>query len=152
MKKKISFLLVLAISFAKAQQVDPENEVKKVITTFFEGFHQQDTLLMKSLVSADVVLHSVMVGTTNENVLSSTTFEVFLNSIATIPKEVNFKEKLHSFSISINGVLATVTTPYSFYVNDTLSHCGVNIFQLYLDKDKWKIVSILDSRQKKNCY
>jgi len=152
MKKKISFLLVLAISFAKAQQVDLENEVKKVITTFFEGFHQQDTLLMKSLVSADVVLHSVMVGTTNENVLSSTTFEVFLNSIATIPKEVNFKEKLHSFSISINGVLATVTTPYSFYVNDTLSHCGVNIFQLYLDKDKWKIVSILDSRQKKNCY
>jgi len=152
MKKKISFLLVLAISFAKAQQVDLENEVKKVITTFFEGFHQQDTLLMKSLVSADVVLHSVMVGTTNENVLSSTTFEVFLNSIATIPKEVNFKEKLHSFSISINGVLATVTTPYSFYVNDTLSHCGVNIFQLYLDKDKWKIVSILDSRKKKNCY
>jgi len=152
MKKKISFFLLLVISFARAQQADTENEVKKVITTFFEGFHQQDTLLMKSLVSADVVLHSVMVGMANENVLSSTNFEDFLISIAAIPKDVKFKEKLQSFSISINGVLATVATPYSFYVNNTLSHCGVNIFQLYLDKDKWKIASILDSRQKKNCY
>lgn len=152
MKKKISFFLLLAISFAKAQQADTENEVKKVITTFFEGFHQQDTILMRSLVSADVVLHSVMVGSASENVLSSTNFEVFLNSIAAIPKEVKFEEKLHSFSISIHDVLATITTPYSFYVNDTLSHCGVNIFQLYFDKNKWKIVSIIDSRQKENCY
>ncbi|PKP26430.1 MAG: 3-methyl-2-oxobutanoate hydroxymethyltransferase [Bacteroidetes bacterium HGW-Bacteroidetes-2] len=148
----MSFLLLLAISISKAQQADVENDVKKVIITFFEGFHQKDTLLMKYLVSDDIHLQSIIVSPTNENVLSSKNFEDFLISIATIPEEVKFEEKLHSYTISVYGVLATVSTPYTFYLNDIISHCGVNIFQLYLDKNKWKIVSIMDSRQKDNCY
>ncbi|MCJ7759077.1 MAG: nuclear transport factor 2 family protein, partial [Gillisia sp.] len=58
---------------------------------------------------------------------------------------------LHSFDIRINGALANVITPYSFYVNGNLSHCGVNSFQLFKESGNWKIIYIVDTRIKEGC-
>ncbi len=72
----------------------------------------------------------------------------FYKSIATIPLSMKFEEKILSFKVQIDGSMAHVWTPYEFYVNDKLSHSGVNSFQLYKDNEVWKVVYIIDTRRK----
>ncbi|MBA3986466.1 MAG: nuclear transport factor 2 family protein [Flavobacteriales bacterium] len=147
----ILILCFLVVTLIHAQSKNTEDSIKEVIITFFEGFHKQDTLLIQSLVVENAVLHSVIVDASGETSLKITNFQDFLKSIAAIPKEVIFEEKLYDYKITVNGVLAAITTPYSFYVNRKVSHCGINIFQLYKHNNQWKITHITDSRYKENC-
>jgi hypothetical protein len=54
----------------------------------------------------------------------------FYKSIASIPNEMKFQEKLLSLSIQIDVAMAHAWTPYEFYINEKLSHKGVNAFTL----------------------
>lgn len=60
-------------------------------------------------------------------------------------------EKLLSFTINIDQNLASVWTPYEFYLNDNFSHCGVNSFQLFNNNGNREIIYIVDTRKKKGC-
>ena len=47
--------------------------------------------------------------------------------------------------------MAIAWTPYTFYFNDQLSHCGVNVFSLIKRGDAWKIMGVTDTRRKEGC-
>ncbi|RYZ94279.1 MAG: hypothetical protein EOP47_28140, partial [Sphingobacteriaceae bacterium] len=53
--------------------------------------------------------------------------------------------------IKIDGELASVWTPYKFYLGDKFSHCGINFFQLMKMATGWKVIYIVDTRRKDNC-
>jgi hypothetical protein len=57
-------------------------------------------------------------------------------------------EQIRFESIRMDGPLASVWTPYSFYAGGKYSHCGVNSFQLVRFPDGWKIQYIIDTRRK----
>ena len=59
-----------------------------------------------------------------------------------------WKEKLLSYEIKIDGPLANAWVKYEFWIDNKLSHCGVNSIHLLKDGLKWKIFSISDSRRK----
>lgn len=96
-------------------------------------------------------LQSVSLDTEGNTKITSEDFSQFIKSIASIPADASFEEKLHAFRIEQNGLLATVTTPYSFYYNRNFSHCGVNSFQLVSFSGEWKIVYLIDTRTKEDC-
>lgn len=124
-----------------------ENLVKK----FFEAFHAQDSTDLTSFAHKDAVLQSVSVSSEENSTLTTTAYSDFVKTIIAIPPETKFEEKLHDFYVRINGNLANVTTPYSFYLNGKISHCGVNSFQLMKDNGKWKIINLVDTRRKTDC-
>lgn len=62
--------------------------------------------------------------------LSNEDPKVFFKSIASIPKEVVFQEKILNYFIQVDGSMAHVWTLYEFYGNGKLSHKGVNAFTL----------------------
>ena len=74
-----------------------------------------------------------------------------LIGIANKKAENTYLEKLLSWDIKINGNLASVWTPYEFYLNGKLSHCGANSFQLFNNNGKWEIIYLVDMRRRKNC-
>jgi len=41
--------------------------------------------------------------------------------------------------VYVEGPIATVTTPYDFYVGRRLKHCGIDHFTLVKEADGWKI-------------
>ena len=53
----------------------------------------------------------------------------------------------NSFNIKIDGPLANVWVGYEFWLDDKLSHCGVNSIHLLKKKSGWKIFNITDSRR-----
>ncbi|MBN8567291.1 MAG: nuclear transport factor 2 family protein [Flavobacteriales bacterium] len=142
--KKVSFLiLVLFFQFSFSQ----ESEIQLTIGKFFNAFHQRDSIALKKVCSENLILHSISESEKGAK-FSVEKAANFYKSIATIPLSMKFEEKILSYKVQIDGTMAHVWTPYEFYMNDKLSHSGVNSFQLYKENDGWKVVYILDTRRK----
>ena len=122
-----------------------------MVIDFFEAFHEQDTVKLKTFTTESLELKSISNNAEGKTTISTSTFSEFVKSIASIPKNVKFEEKIHEYRIEENGLLATVTTPYTFYYNGEKSHCGTNVFNLVKMDGNWKIIFLMDSRSKKNC-
>lgn len=144
-------MLIFANMSAFSQIANSENTPERMVKDFFEAFHKQDTLALRKFAHESAKLESVSVNEEGETRLSSDNYSKFLKGIASIPADATFQEKLHEFRVEENGPLATVTTPYTFYFNGKLSHCGVNSFQLVMFDGQWKIVYLIDTRTKENC-
>lgn len=142
--KKIFVLITLSLSHILIAQ---EADVKKSITTFFEGMHTSDTLKIKSVCSDSMILQSVSEGKSGIK-LSTERASEFYKAITEIPKSAKIEERLLDYKIQIDGAMAHAWTPYEFYVNGKFSHKGVNSFQLFKDNGIWKIIYIVDTRRK----
>ncbi|MFV8373161.1 nuclear transport factor 2 family protein [Flavobacterium sp. LB2P74] len=140
-------IVVLIVLFFSANSQAQNQEIQNVIETFFEAFHAKDTLKLKALCNETMMLQSI-----SENVkgtkLSSENPQAFFKSIGSIPAELQFQEKILSYSIQVDGSMAHAWTPYEFYLNGKLSHKGVNAFTLLKKDNTWKIVHLIDTRRK----
>ena len=145
MNKLYVIFALFFLTFANAQK----QEVQKTIEIFFEGFHAKDTIKIKSTCSDDLILQSIAENTKGTK-LSQETAQKFYISIATIPSEIKFEERILSYTIKVDGTMAHVWTPYEFYINGKLSHKGVNAFTLYKENEAlgWKIIHLVDTRRK----
>ena len=139
----IMFFLLLGLSSNAQKQ-----EIQKCIEFFFEGFHQRDSTKIKLVCSDKMILQSISESTMKGNKLSDESAKEFYKSIASIPSNMKFQEKILSYTIQIDGTMAHVWTPYEFYLNDKFSHSGVNAFTLFKEKDSWKIIYLIDTRRK----
>lgn len=144
MKFYILFAFLLIGLSGNAQK----QEVQNTIELFFEGFHQKDSTKIKSVCSDKLILQSISESKAKGNRLSDERASVFYESIASIPSIMKFQEKILSYNIQIDGAMAHVWAPYEFYINDKLSHSGVNTFTLFKEKDSWKIIYLIDTRRK----
>jgi hypothetical protein len=139
----IIFFLLLGLSSNAQKQ-----EVQKCIESFFDGFHQRDSSKIKLVCADKMILQSISENAVKGNKLSNESAKEFYKSIASIPVTLKFQEKILSYSIQIDGSMAHVWTPYEFYINDKVSHTGVNAFTLFKENDLWKIIYIIDTRRK----
>ncbi|WP_037320882.1 nuclear transport factor 2 family protein [Salegentibacter sp. Hel_I_6] len=151
MKRLIILAFLVTFNFSFSQNAEDEKKAKKLIEDFFEAFHAQDAKELKSFAHSEIKMQSIAIDAEGNTTLSTQEYLDFLKSIASIPESTNFEEKLHDFEFNINGMIANVSTPYSFYVNDKLSHCGVNTFQLMKTEGEWKIIYLVDTRSKSGC-
>lgn len=148
-----NILLTFAILFsvfvsAQANEVD----VKNTINLFFDAFHKQDSVQLKAVATNTVILQTIGADKDGNTVVKTESYSDFIKNIVSIPEEVNFKEKLTSYTIKIDGDMANAWTEYEFWLNGKFSHCGVNSFQLFKDNGEWKIIYLIDTRRKKGCY
>ena len=60
-------------------------------------------------------------------------------------------EKLLAIIVQQSDNLAAVWTPYVFYLDGELSHCGVNSFQLVKVGPSWKIQYLIDNMHSGDC-
>lgn len=143
MKKIICFLFLLIASVVNGQNA----EVQKTIETFFESFHARDTSKIKLVCSDKMILQSIAENAKGVK-LSNESVKEFYTSIASIPANFEFQEKILSYNIQVDGAMAHAWTPYEFHMNGKLSHKGVNAFTLFKENDMWKIIYCIDTRRK----
>lgn len=144
-------LALLLVNNVKAQETGEKEEIKAVVDTFFEGFHNGDTLKMRSVLNSEVKLFTAFNNKANEDELRTGSIDDLLKGVAKKPADQKWDERLLDYDIKIDGSMANVWTPYEFYYNDTFLHCGVNSFQLFKDKGHWKIVFLMDTRHQTGC-
>jgi hypothetical protein len=146
--KTFCFCIILLVSTFSFSQTSETDTIKATIDYFFKGFHKQDSTLILKTVHPDIKMQSIGKNNEGATVLSTSEFKKFVSSIVSIPKEKTFKEEILSYNIQVDGDMAHVWTPYNFYFDGNFSHCGVNSFQLFKDNGSWKIIYLIDTRQK----
>ena len=146
----IVILCVILTSNMFAQQ-EENQKVKAAVDTFFEGFHKGDTLLMKSVMTDNLLLQTTFKDQDGKNILVTENRSKLIEAIASRPEDQKWDERLLAYNIQIDGSMANVWTPYEFWLNGVFSHCGVNNFQLFNDSGQWKIIYLIDTRRKEGC-
>ncbi len=149
--KTILFCCIFFVCMVSNAQSAEEQAVQETIESFFEGFHEQDSVKIKKTIGEEIVLQTIGKNKEGNQMLRTANFDNFLKSIVSIPKSTKFEEKIISYSIQVDGAMANAWTAYEFWVNDGFSHCGVNSFQLFKDGEDWKIIYLVDTRRKENC-
>jgi hypothetical protein len=149
--KKLIFLLIFlfAINASFAQSED-EKAIKSVVMQLFEGIQKHDSTLLKNTFHSSARIQTIGVNRkTGLNVLTTENeIDNFIKQICHNSINISLREVPKSFEIRIDNQLATVWTPYEFYVNEQISHCGVDSFQLFKTIEGWKILSLIYSIHK----
>ncbi|MCX2719429.1 nuclear transport factor 2 family protein [Lentiprolixibacter aurantiacus] len=148
---KIIVLIFLIGTLTTYSQQEAEMEVRKTIERFFEGFHNQDSTVMRSVLAANPILQTIGENPEGEVRVRHVPFDALIKAIVSIPDSVAFEERIKSYKIRIDGPMANAWTAYEFWRNNAFSHCGVNSFQLYHDGSSWKILYLIDTRRKEDC-
>lgn len=150
MKPLLLLALLLSTTCATAQSSATETEaVKKTVQTFFEGMRKGDSALVRSTFAPGAVFHTIATRNGNPQLRAENPSE-FVKAVGTPHKEV-WDERIIFDKVLIDANLASVWTPYEFYLGSTFSHCGYNSFQLVKLAGGWKIAHVIDTRRKEKC-
>ncbi len=146
-----ALMLFMTLHIAEAQQETENQAIKKVIETFFEGLHKGDSTIMESTLHKEIKIQTTFTNREKKHVLRTQTRAKLLEGVAKKKPTDVYKEKLLSYDIKVDGNLASVWTPYEFYLNGNFSHCGANSFQLFNNNGTWQIIYLVDMRRRGNC-
>ena len=152
MQKILTLLIVIILSsVVNAQDNSHKKAIKNTIETFFEGLHKGDSTIVSATLHPSIKMQTTFTNKEGKKMLVTETRNKLLTSIANKKAEHTYLEKLLSWDIKIDGNLASVWTPYEFYLNDTFSHCGANSYQLFNNNGKWEIIYLVDMRRRGDC-
>jgi hypothetical protein len=155
MKKSILYIVcilfttqtnLIAQTTNAGESVASEKEVKQVIQKMFQAMLQADTTLLKTCFSDNVIFQTI-VNKPEGAVIKTESINNFIQSIGKqTPNALD--ERIEFGAIQIDPLMATVWTPYTFYLKGQYSHKGINSFQLVKFKEGWKIQYLIDTRYK----
>ncbi len=128
-----------------------EDEVMAVINTLFEGMREGDSTMVRSVFHPRLTMASVFVDREGVPRLAiGGGPDDFVEAVGT-PHEEQWDERIWEPIILIDGNLATAWTPYAFYLDGELRHCGTNAFQLFRGTEGWQIIRLTDTRRRSDC-
>lgn len=142
--------LTLALFPLLGQAQNDEKLVKQTINNLFNGMRQSDGQLVRAAFSDAAILQTIARDKSGALMVRTEQVDSFAAFIAK-PHDLVYDERIRFASILIDGNLASVWTPYQFYVGEKFSHCGVNSFQLIKSAEGWKIQYLIDTRRRENC-
>jgi hypothetical protein len=148
--KLVLLLLLVFSAFVPVKSQTPEDSVKAAVNNLFIAMKNSDGIMLRSCFGDSAVLQALSKDKAGNLLVKNESVKDFANSISTMPKGA-LDERITFDMIKIDGPLASVWTPYSFYYNGKFSHCGVNSFQLLRTASGWKIQYIIDTRRATGC-
>lgn len=150
-----TLILLLVFGFfvecSTAQTAQDNREILEPVNAFFKGMSLGDSAMIHATLYKGATLATVMKDKDGVPFLRQDDIQKFLNAIGT-PHDEKWSEPIWDVKIHMDGNLAQLWAKYAFYIGKTFSHCGADAFQLIKGQDgKWKIFSIVDTRQKEGC-
>lgn len=139
-------LLITGTQFNVSAQKE-DKAIKAVINKFFTAMESGDSTALLSTCTKEPVLQTYMSDQAGNLQVYTEDFADFVRFVGA-PSKDKYKEEIEFEAIHSERSLASVWTPYTFYVNGKVSHCGTNSFQLVKTAEGWKIQYIIDTRRK----
>lgn len=134
----------------RLQLKNDKASIQKAIETLFDGMRAGDSAMVASVFADNPPMNSVFTNREGKVVVNGGSLDRFLESVGGEHDQI-FDERIFGYDINVDGDLASVWTPYEFYLGETFSHCGVNSFQMARLDGEWKIIYIVDTRRRTEC-
>ncbi len=119
----------------------------QAIESFFEAFHSKDAQGLQDSFEPTAVMQRAAMKD-GKSVLLPQDISLFIDRVVSRPKSPVWNESLGKPKVQKSSNLATVWVPFKFYLDDTISHCGVNQFTLFWNGNRWKIIHLIDTSEK----
>lgn len=110
------------------------------VQSLFDALGERDTELLTAILHPDILMHSVERSAAGERSASTSTLEGMVARLEADGPRMT--ERMWDPEVRVSGDLATVWTPYDFYVGEDLSHCGADAFILMREGGDWQITSL----------
>lgn len=153
MKKYLFLTLItLCLSFsAKSQDFKADSvKISDIIYSIFDGMRESDTSKMTPYMHSEMKMQTLSVDEKGNKISQLSEAKAWLTAVANNTDNL-YDEQIENLYIQTDGAVASAWMDYKFYLNNKLSHCGINSFQFIKINEKWKIIYIIDSRFKNNC-
>jgi len=144
------FALLAGTGIARAQNTPAQDSVRAAVGFLFTAMKDADSAKLVAAFDDSAVLQTIVVDSNGRTIAHSYPISQFASAIGKLPKGAA-DEQVRIETLKVNGPLAQVWAPYHFYYNGTLLHCGVDAFQLIRTGGVWKILYIVDTREKGVC-
>ena len=142
MRYTLYLLAIFAFTGAARAQSAAEDSVRTAVNLLFTGMKAADPDIIRRSFADSAILQTITTNKDGKTVVRSENIEEFARTIAKLGQGVA-DERIQFDQIRIDGPLAMVWAPYSFYYKGQLNHCGVDSFQLLLvDGGRSSILSI----------
>jgi len=149
------FLLITS-GFCQSSTTVSNNEkvvIQEKVASFFTAMYQNDSSTLQQLFDRKARLLTLL----SQGDVASLIEVPISEFIAEVgePKTDRWLEVIWSYTIEVEGELASVWCPYTFFLETDgvkqMMHCGVNSFELYRGPIGWQITQITDIRSTGNC-
>ena len=133
----------VAQAMASADHMPSDADRAAILATvqsLFDALGERDTELLTAILHPDILMRSVERSAAGERSASTSTLEGMVARLEADGPRMT--ERMWDPEVRISGDLATVWTPYDFYVGEDLSHCGADAFILMREGGDWQITSL----------
>lgn len=136
----LSFVFVLALALPSyTQSRAEERELLGLVDELFKALEEQDTATFRNMFVDNGYLYAVLERSPDSVLVS-----------ARLPSQYRFRpgevvrERMRKAetTVKVTGRVAMVWAPYDLWINETFSHCGVDVFTFVRSSGGWKIASL----------
>lgn len=135
----------LGLAHDLKQPKQNDNPVVAPIYQLFDAMREHD----KDKILAQFTKQAMLQRITSKGEVIDSDVKKFALSIS--KNTAKLDEHLLAVTINQQDELASVWTPFAFYLNDELRHCGSNSFQLVQLNGEWKIHYLIDVTYTGDC-
>ena len=114
----------------------------------FEGMRSSNSAMVRA-VFAEAARFAVLDERNGPVAIRSQSVEGWLSAIGS--SNGSWDERVYDMDARVDGPMASVWAPYTFYLDGAISHCGINSIELLHDADGWKVTQISDTRHTSEC-
>lgn len=126
-----------------------EAEVLAVVDRLFDAMRAGDSASVRAVFHPSATLVTIPPAGAAP-MLRTSEVDDFVEAVGAPRAEV-WDERTWDAVVNVDGDLATAWMQYAFHVDERLSHCGVNSFQLFGSELGWRIIYIADTRRREGC-
>ena len=142
----LGVVLILAAGAGSLQA--QEDEVRAVLDQIFDGMRTANADKVRA-VFAPESRFSVVDTRDGPARITSRSTDGWLNAMS--ESEGKWDEQVYDVTIQVDGNMASVWAPYTFYLDGNISHCGINSIELLRDAEGWKVTQFADTRRRDGC-
>lgn len=143
-----AFTLYLGAARTRAATAVDEQAVLDTVQRFFDAMADRDVDGTREVVIPEGRFFSVR-SEDGVKAIRSFTNQEYMQGLA--DREPNVVERMWDPEVRIHGGIATVWTPYDFYLEGEFHHCGIDAFDLVNDGAGWKITGGVYTVEESGC-
>lgn len=144
----IALVAALLLPAVASAQTDDEKSAVAAVHRMFEGMRTADSGMVRSVFAAGARFASLDARATPA-VVRFDPIDGWIAAIATSNRR--WDEQVYDVQARVDGNIAQVWAPYTFYLDKAVRHCGVNAIDMLRDGAGWKITQVADTRRREGC-
>ncbi len=149
MKKQLIVALLLCVPLVGATDETTDTDaVLQLVTDFFDAMTARDVERMRAMMTVDGIIYGYQETDEGLQIIRPTHRE-YLENLAI--GEGRLVERFWDPRVMVEERLATVWTPYDFYVDGEFNHCGINNFSMLNTDTGWIITGVVFSIEIESC-